>query len=708
MPSGLPAIFKEAPANADNSYDFIAISNLGLEQHEMPSQPCSEQETGIGKPIIVGFIVILTLMIALIVIGQNFIAEANKRLHTVVENQNVKTHLANTIQTALAQRALSMHAVSVISDDFDKEAERLRFDAFGAMYVQARDTIESMPLTAEEQVILADMRQSTKVARPVLAEVMELALSGEQEAMLEKLRSEAMPRQRRISEQAAAFIELQQNQAAKAMHKADASYAQTKTWVLILSFCTISLGLLITYFVSRRVSAQGRQLATQALYDALTSLPNRLQLLERLERKIADVRQDGGSFAVMLMDLDHFKEVNDTLGHEFGDQLLQEAGARLVETMRPDDIIARLGGDEFVIVLNALSQENVAKTAEKVLACLDQPFQIDQQSIDVSASLGISLFPEHGQCPSTLLREADIAMYVAKRSGGGFALYSPEQDKISRDDLSLKGELREAILNSQLSLNFQPKIDHQQHRVIGFEALARWIHPQRGFMPPDKFIPLAERAGLIGALTRWVLKEAIYQLAEFHAQGHRLSMAVNLSASNLHDPELVDNIVALLNETGIPPQFLVLEVTEGAVMSSPSDGIRNLHRLAEAGISIAIDDFGTGYSSLAYLKQLPVDELKIDKSFVMNMCNDDNDAVIVRSTIDLAHNLGLKVTAEGVENRDTWEILTTLGCDISQGYFMSKPQAAERLGQWLTESPWAVSEPSVCPDQGFWLKLESA
>ena len=276
-------------------------------------------------------------------------------------------------------------------------------------------------------------------------------------------------------------------------------------------------------------------------------------------------------------------------------------------------------------------------------------------------------------------------------------MYGLEQEKLSRDDLSLKSELREAIHNNQLILYYQPKIDHQQHRVMGVEALVRWIHPQRGFMAPDQFIPMAEQAGLIGALTRWVLKTALQQLVNFHAQGFRLSMAVNLSARNLHDVDLVDHIIALMQETRIPAQYLVLEVTEGAVMSSPSEGIRNLRRLDAAGISLAIDDFGTGYSSLSYLKQLPVDELKIDKSFVMNMHNDDNDAVIVRSTIDLAHNLGLKVTAEGVENQDTWEILTMLGCDTSQGYFMSKPQPAENLLRWLVESPWAIGEPCACP-----------
>jgi len=674
----------------------------------MSAKPRIEQEAGISKPIVASSFFMLSLMMALTVIGLYFVAQANNRLHAVVENQNVKTQLASTIQTALAQRALSMHAVAVISDDFEKEEERLRFDAFGGMYAEARDRIEKMPLTPKEKAILADMRQLTKAARPVLENVMDLALSGQQQAMQEKLRNEAMPKQRLIGERAAAFIRLQQSQAAVALRNADASFQQAVTIILILSACIVAVGFAISHIVNRRVTAQGQQLATQALYDTLTGLPNRLQLLQRLEQQVAHAQQSKAAFAVMLMDLNHFKEVNDSLGHEFGDLLLKEVGARLVETMRPDDIIARLGGDEFVILLHGLTQENAAQAAEKVLICLDRPFLIEQQIIDVGASLGMSFFPEHGQTPSALLREADIAMYVAKRGGSSFAIYSPEQDKISRDDFSLKGELREAIFGNQLSLHFQPKIDHRQHRVIGFEALARWTHPQRGFVPPDKFIPLSERAGLIGALTRWVLKEAIEHLAAFHAQGHRLSMAVNLSASNLHDPELVDTVIALLQEAGIQPQYLVLEITESAVMSSPSDGIRSLHRFSDAGISIAIDDFGTGYSSLAYLKQLPVDELKIDKSFVMNMCNDDNDAVIVRSTIDLAHNLGLKVTAEGVENRETWEILTTLGCDTSQGYFMSKPQAVERMNLWLRESPWAVSPPTAYPDQRFWLSLQSA
>ena len=673
----------------------------------MFSQQHMDQKSELGKPIILGFFVSLILMIALPAIGLYFIADANTRLHTIVENQNLKTQFAGTVQSALAQRALSMHVASVSKDAFEKDEARQRFDEFAASYVRARDSIEKMPLMVEEKAILSSMRELTKAARPELEAVMEMALSGQQQQVtLDKLRTDAMPKQRLIGEQAAAFIHLQQAQAKTTLRNADTAYTRAMTSMMLLSGILVALGIIITQFVCRRVTRQGRQLVVQARYDALTSLPNRSMLVERLAQKIAE--EDDTSFAVMLMDLDRFKEINDTLGHEFGDILLKEVGQRLMETVRPDDIVARLGGDEYVVVLNALVRQDVAQIAEKVIAALEQPFLIDHQSVDVSASLGITLFPDYGLTPSTLLREADIAMYVAKRSGSGFTLYNPAQEKLSRDNLSMKGELREAIHGNQLVLHFQPKIDHHQHRVTGVEALVRWMHPQRGFMPPDKFIPLAEQVGLIGALTRWVLKAALFQLADLHARGHRLSMSVNLSASNLHDAELVDIILALLQETKIPPQYLVLEITESAVMTSPSDGIRNLHRLGGAGISLAIDDFGTGYSSLAYLKQLPVDELKIDKSFVMNMHTDDNDAVIVRSTIDLAHNLGLKVTAEGVESRDAWEILTILGCDTSQGYFMCRPKPAEQLVKWLTESPWATREPAEYPDANFWHSVQSA
>jgi predicted signal transduction protein with EAL and GGDEF domain len=354
--------------------------------------------------------------------------------------------------------------------------------------------------------------------------------------------------------------------------------------------------------------------------------------------------------------------------------------------------VARLGGDEYVLLVHNLEPEGATLIANKIFASLDKPFHWQNQSIDLGASLGLSFYPSQCDDAGGLLRCADIAMYVAKRSGQGYALYSPDQEHTSRDDLSLKSELREAIQSDQLSLYYQPQIDHYSQRVVGLEALVRWNHPLRGLLAPDQFIPLAEDAGLIAPLTHWVLKTALTQLVALQKKGYDLTMAVNLSARNLHDMELPTSILALLAECRVAPQSLILEITESAVMANPSDGLIILTELDRMGVTLAIDDFGTGYSSLAYLKRLPVDELKIDKSFVTDMEGNDNDAVIVRSTIDLAHNLGLKVTAEGVETQGAWDILEILGCDCSQGYFMGRPMPVEKLEAWLQESAWSRIE----------------
>jgi predicted signal transduction protein with EAL and GGDEF domain len=372
-----------------------------------------------------------------------------------------------------------------------------------------------------------------------------------------------------------------------------------------------------------------------------------------------------------------------------GDEVLREVGRRLKKTVRAGDTVARLGGDEYVCLIHNLLPKDASFIANKILDALDDPFHWQNQSIDLGASLGISFYPSQCADANGMLRCADIAMYVAKRSGKGYALYAPEQERTTRGDLSLKGELREAIQSNQLCMHYQPQIDHQTERITGLEALVRWNHPQRGFLAPDKFISVAEDIGLIGPLTQWALRTALTQLVALHRQGHLLTMAVNLSARNLHDMALPASVLALLTESGIPPRYLTLEITETAVMSNPSDGQTILTELDRMGVTLAIDDFGTGYSSLAYLKRLPVDELKIDKSFVMEMEENDNDAVIVRSTIDLAHNLGLKVTAEGVENREAWITLSVLGCDQSQGFLMGEPMAAEKLDVWLRESVYS-------------------
>jgi len=652
----------------------------------------NRQHWGMGVRIVAGFFVVLVLMVSLTVIGLRHVAEANQRLRDITQNNNAKTELATVMYSTLRERALSMHALPILADSFDKDEEIQRFNRDGAAYLEARRRLESMTLTREESDILARIHELTREAQPVVQEVVEMStFSDDQAEIFEKIRSVAMPRQREIANQLAVLLDLQRKQTANAVRKAEASYVQVRYLMFLLGTVALLMGLAIALFVSQRVTRQARQLENQAMYDSLTGLANRSLLHDRLEHEIAHSKRDTTSFGVILMDLDRFKLINDTLGHDVGDEVLREVGRRLKETVRGADTVARVGGDEYVLLIHDLEEKDVPHIANKLLDTLDHPYYWQDQSIDLGASLGVSLYPSQCADAGALIRCADIAMYVAKRSGKGYALYAPDQEH-ARRDLSLKSELRRAIQSDQLSLYYQPQIDHHSRQVVGLEALVRWNHPQRGFLPPDKFIPLAEEAGLIGPLTHWVLKTALHQIAQLRAEGHLLTVAVNLSARNLHDISLPSAIAALLAESGVAAEHLTLEVTESAVMSSPSDGLAILTELDRMGVTLAIDDFGTGYSSLAYLKQLPMDELKIDKSFVMDMEENENDAVIVRSTIDLAHNLGLKVTAEGVETEGVWDTLTVLGCDHSQGYFMGRPMPVEKLKEWLSDSAWTENE----------------
>ncbi|MHB1144334.1 MAG: putative bifunctional diguanylate cyclase/phosphodiesterase [Thiobacillus sp.] len=648
------------------------------------------QSLGMGAWIGVGFVVVLALMVALGATGLRYVAEANQRLKDIAQSNNVKTELATVMHSALRERALAMHALPILADPFERDAEVLRFNTQGTIYMGARERLERMPLSREERRILAHILELTREAQPEVQAVVEMAIFDDnQQEIFERMRSVAMPRQRAIAEQVGVLLGVQREQTAAAVRNAEASYARVRNLMLALGTMALLMGMAIAWIVSQRVSIQAKQLADQAMYDPLTGLANRTLLHQQLEHEIEVSKRMHTSFGVALLDLDRFKEVNDTLGHHVGDELLREAGQRLKETVRSVDTVARLGGDEYVLLIHDLNPENLPLIAKKILACLDKPFHWKNQSIDISASLGVSLYPSQCSDANGLLRCADIAMYVAKRAGKDYALYTPELDHTNSSDLSLKSELRIAIQSNQLSLCYQPQIEHRSKRVVGLEALVRWNHPQRGFLKPDSFILLAEDAGLIGPLTLWVLKTALGQLLCLQQKGYDLTMAVNLSARDLQDMELPGRILALLAGSGVAPQRLTLEITESAVMANASDALTILTELDRMGVTIAIDDFGTGYSSLAYLKRLPVDKLKIDKSFVMDMENNDNDAVIVRSTIELAHNLGLKVVAEGVETRAAWDTLTILGCDSSQGHLMGTPMPAEKLEAWLLESAWS-------------------
>jgi diguanylate cyclase (GGDEF)-like protein len=422
----------------------------------------------------------------------------------------------------------------------------------------------------------------------------------------------------------------------------------------------------------------------QALHDALTDLPNRLHFNQRLDDALDDARRHGTAVAVLLIDLDRFKEINDTLGHQAGDELLQKIGPRILDAVPNGAVVARFGGDEFAVVLEDVRDAAHAATlAEQIVRALEQPFQVDDLRLDVEASIGIAMFPEHGADNDTLVQRADIAMYVAKGYHRAVELYDPNQDHHSLHRLSILTELRAALAGGAVEVHYQPKLDLRTDEVHAVEALLRWTHDDYGIVPPSDFVPLAEHTGLIRALTVHVLREAVCQARLWLDQGLELPIAVNLSARNLHDTQLPSDIRKLLDRHRVPARMLQLEITESSIMTEPGRARRVLETLHDMGIHIAIDDFGTGYSSLSYLQQLPVSEIKIDRSFVTGMLQNQANGVIVRSTIDLARNLGLHLTAEGVECEQTLDHLRAAGCDSAQGFFISRPLPASELERWV-------------------------
>ncbi len=434
--------------------------------------------------------------------------------------------------------------------------------------------------------------------------------------------------------------------------------------------------------VSARKQAEDR-VRHQALHDALTGLPNRTLLHDRLEQALHASRRNGQPVALALLDLDRFKEVNDTLGHGAGDRLLQVVAARLEGTLRALDTVARLGGDEFAVVLPGTAGTGAGRAAQALCDALAAPVRLDGHCLAIGASVGLALFPDHGADGRALLRCADVAMYAAKRAGGGCAIYAPGDDGHSPARLALASDLRRAIEGDELCLHYQPKVDVGTGTAGWVEALVRWHHPVQGLLPPDRFIPLAEQVGLMSALTRWVLHAALRDCRMWDRAGRTLGVAVNVSAHNLRDNNLPQTVAAALAAHDIAPQRLRLELTESAIMADAAQAAEILAQVAALGVRIAVDDFGTGYTSLSYLKRLPIDEIKIDKSFVMNMAQDEADATIVASTIGLGHSLGLAFVAEGVEDEETWQTLAALGCDAAQGYHLSRPLSAGDLLHWL-------------------------
>jgi diguanylate cyclase (GGDEF)-like protein len=425
------------------------------------------------------------------------------------------------------------------------------------------------------------------------------------------------------------------------------------------------------------------ELTYQALHDSLTSLPNRKLLMERLFHDMEIADRNSSSLSFLMLDLNGFKYVNDTLGHHVGDKLLIQVGKRLKETLREVDTIARLGGDEFSIILPNTGREHAALVAGKINKMLEQQFKVADHALHVGTSIGITLYPEDGENVHVLLKHADVAMYKSKQEKKDFHFYEPKDDESSIQQLSLTNDLKTAIENNEIELHYQPQVDVQTGKLTGMEALLRWKHAEFGYLPPDQVIEIAENAALIDDLALCVFSNALRdrnQLGDAYAE---VTLAINLSVHNLRNDSFFDKLKAAIEKSVPDTQNIIFEVTESSMMADPEKSIEMLNELTSLGVKISVDDFGTGFSSLAYLKRLPVSELKIDRSFVRDMVEDVNDAVIVQSTIDLGHNLGLDVVAEGVEDLASLEKLKAMNCDICQGYYFSRPLGFDDLCQWL-------------------------
>jgi diguanylate cyclase (GGDEF)-like protein/PAS domain S-box-containing protein len=427
-------------------------------------------------------------------------------------------------------------------------------------------------------------------------------------------------------------------------------------------------------------------LAHQALHDILTGLPNRVLRHDRLDQAIVEARRRNERLSLLLVDLDEFKSVNDTFGHHIGDALLTQVGPRFHEHLREGDTVARLGGDEFAIVLPGVDEAGASRVAANLLSSLERPFVVDNEALHVGASIGIALYPEHGESADTLLQKADIAMYVAKASlGSGYTVYVPGHHRPSVNRLALFADLRTAIEQDELLLEFQPELNLRTGRVTTLEALVRWRRPGRGIVQPSMFISFAEQTGLIKPLTEWVIARALKESMAWRSRGHDIPVAVNLSTRNLLDPLFPAYVASALAAAGASPAALRFEITESVLLAEPERSLTTLSDLRRIGVRFALDDFGTGYSSLSYLNKLPLQEVKIDRSFVQDVCSvDGSSSTIVQATVDLGHRLGFEVVAEGVETQCEWDRLVELGCDIVQGFYVARPMSAAHVAAWLS------------------------
>ena len=427
--------------------------------------------------------------------------------------------------------------------------------------------------------------------------------------------------------------------------------------------------------------------AYSSTHDTLTDLPNRSLFYDRVEQAILSANNQSKSLSLLLLEIENYKEIYDTLGRNSSDLLIKQISSRLQGALKHYENVARIEGNTFSLLVHD-EYEVVERVANSIQLSMQTSFVIQKTPIAVHTSIGIVRYPMHGEDVDTLVQRAGVALYMARDKKEGYAVYDPSFDKHSPHKLTLMSELQHAIRKNELTLYYQAKVSIQTNTIYGVEALVRWNHPIHGFIPPDEFIPMAERTRIIQDVTTWVTKQAFTDCAKWHQEGKDIKVSINLSAKDLHDPALPDFFAGIQAATRVNPEWIILEITESSIMTDPEQALETIQRLYDMGYQLSIDDFGTGYSSLAYLKKMPLAELKIDRSFVKDILHTESDAVIVNATINLAHNLGLNVVAEGVEDSEVMVKLKDYGCDIAQGYYLNRPQPVEEFNTWLKDSQW--------------------
>jgi len=643
--------------------------------------------------LLAGFVTQLFLILFVTAIGLQQLGVTTDNLNTVVDVHMRKQNYTKTMVITARERTLIMFMLTKIDDPFVRDELLMQFNKKGSEFVTARLALLDLPLNDKERELINRQRHLITFAQPIQEQVINLInLELDQDAE-DLVIDKAIPAQNNVMAVLSQLDDETQRVALAASINAHEAHRVARLWMYLLSGAALLVGLFVAGVVLHYTNRVSREREHLAIHDTLTGLPNRMLFMDRLEQSLIRAKRHGTMVGVMFIDLDRFKRVNDTLGHTSGDHLICEVAKRLRSTARAEDIVARLGGDEFVVVISDIVEVNhILQVVEKMLGAMAAPYLIAGNELFCSCSIGISVYPNDGTASADLLKHADTAMYHAKNSGRNrFQLYDGAMNSMAEERLQLETDLHYALERNEFVFHYQPQVNLETGRIQGVEALIRWNHPNKGTLAPAAFLEMLEETGGIVNVGRKLLVEACCQTARWHAAGFRdLDVAVNVSSKEFWHTSLITNVRAALEQSGLPPQSLQLELTEGIFMEDVDNAVDRILALKALGIAVAVDDFGTGYSSLAHLKRFPLDVLKIDRYFVKDLPNAPVNEALISSILALCKGLNLGTVAEGVENRDQLDSLRKLGCQIVQGYFISRPIPAEHLitllsRDWLQE-----------------------